>query len=131
MRPSPTTWCALFVGVSSGCVDTSPVVVREDRDAAALVDAGAIAACRACIMGDGAPCRAAYDGCVAVPSCPEFLECAFELACFAPPAIEDRITCSQPCLTKYGIVSTSPAIAPIVQLNLCSQSGCREACVAP
>lgn len=128
MRPSTSMLCALFVVMSSSCVDTTPIVVRADRDAAALPDAGVIAACRACIMGDGAPCRPVYDACRAVENCAEFLECAFEFACFASPAIEDRITCSQPCLTKYGIVSTSPALAPIVQLNLCSQSACRQAC---
>jgi hypothetical protein len=119
-----------LVVASSGCVDTSPIVIREDLDATAPPDASFVAACRACIMDEGAPCRSVYDTCVAVPNCAEFLECAFEFACFAPPALEDRITCSQPCLNQYGIVSTSPAIAPIVQLNLCSQSGCRDACVA-
>jgi hypothetical protein len=116
--------------VLSACVDTSPIVIREDPDASAPPDASFVAACRACIMDEGAPCRSVYDSCVAVENCAEFLECAFEFACFASPALEDRISCSQPCLTRYGIVSTSPALGPIVQLNLCSQNACSDACVA-
>ena len=128
MKPFERMLFPLFVGVATGCVDTAPIIVPQDEDAGVQVDAGLIAACRACIMGEGAPCRKEYDACLAVPDCGDFLECAFEAACFAPPALEDRITCSQPCLNRFGIVSTSPAIGPIVQLNLCSQSGCREAC---
>jgi hypothetical protein len=123
MRPPNRSLFALAVGVWSGCVDTSPIVV-EERDAGAVTSA----ACRACIVDEGAPCRAAYDACTAVAKCEPFIACAFERGCFALGALEDRITCGGPCLTDLGIVSTDPALAPIVTLNLCSQAACREAC---
>jgi hypothetical protein len=88
-----------------------------------------LAACRACVQGDAGACRADFDRCVATPKCADFIECAFQGGCFAPPALEDRIACGSECLTRFGITGTDPAIAPIVAMNLCSLNACREVCV--
>ncbi|HMJ13859.1 MAG TPA: hypothetical protein VK524_20720 [Polyangiaceae bacterium] len=120
---------SLSVVALQACVDTSPIVVNESKDASVQPDAGTVAACLACVTGDGAPCRAAYDGCVAAPKCVDFIECAFELHCFALLALEDRIRCGEPCLRRFSIGSTDPAIGPILLLNTCSQTSCGKECV--
>ena len=129
MIPTTGALVPFLVGTLCACVDTSAIVVSESRDASALPDANFVAQCRACLMDDGAPCRTQWDSCVGVPKCADFIECAFELGCVSSPALEDRITCSQPCITQFAITSTDPALAPVIVLNTCSLNACREACV--
>ncbi len=109
------------------CVDTTPIHVEETHN-----DVGGTSAeCRECIEGEGRACRYAYDLCMTLPDCPEFHQCVLERGCYTPALLEDRLACGQPCLDAINLTSTHPGLPAILELNDCTQEGCRGECIAP
>ncbi len=117
---------SIAVALLGSCVDTTPIHVEETHKDAG---AGTSAECRECIMGEGQPCRSAYDQCLALPDCPEFHQCVLERGCYAPAALEDRLACGQPCIDSINLTSSHPALPAILALNDCSQTDCRAQCI--
>lgn len=117
-----------------GCVDTSPVAYTppEPKDAQAVDaagDAGAGLACRQCITGDGAPCRAQYDVCVGTDKCEVVMGCLFDKNCMTFSVVADRINCGLPCLAKYGVLAgIDPATTALAGINVCTIASCKTEC---
>jgi hypothetical protein len=115
----------------AGCVDTSPVVYTppEARDAQAVDAAAAALACRQCITGDGAPCRAAYDVCVGTDKCEVVMGCLFDNNCMTFSLVPDRINCGLPCLAKYGVLAgNDKATTALAGINVCTIDSCKTEC---
>jgi hypothetical protein len=111
----------------AACVDTTPIHVDETRNPVA--DSGTPLECSDCIMGEGQPCRPAYDLCLTLPDCPVFHQCVIERGCYGQALLEDRLACGQPCLDLINLSSTHPGLPGILALNDCTQEDCRAQCV--
>lgn len=122
----------LVLVVGRACIDTTPIHVDENSKDASVIpgpDSDVVSACRECVTGDGAPCRADYDFCKSQQDCAGFFDCAVDLGCFSFPLLQDRLACGRPCLDAIGFTSVHPGLPGIVRMNECSQAACRSACL--
>lgn len=123
--------------LGSGCVDTSPLhYVAPGRDAGATTadaapDSSVMASCRRCLTDQAGGCGAEATACTLDAKCPVALECLIESVCFRYSRTEDKLACATACFDRYDLkAATDPAIAILIQLNACTESGgaCAGAC---
>ncbi|HEY6560237.1 MAG TPA: hypothetical protein VI072_23290 [Polyangiaceae bacterium] len=118
--------------VLAGCIDMTPLQ-NEPADAGAesgfVVDAAAEQSCRACVLGADGPCTAEWAACRANEKCNLVALCSADRGCLLLTSLQDQTVCSLPCLEEHGLTSnTDPVIALAVQLNLCRNGKCKQAC---
>ena len=120
---------AMLAVLLAACVDTTPIHVEQKPRPDSGADAPVSQECRDCIEGEGQPCRPVYDECMSLPDCPQFHACVLALGCYALSALEDRLACGQPCISSINLTSTHPAINAVIEMNDCTQTECRAACI--
>jgi hypothetical protein len=123
------------------CLDVSPVYLETSRDAGrdtlpsldALEDADAApvdarTACQDCIEYTG--CAAKIAACDVYPVCHGTYACAIAKGCFRFADFKAIIDCGIGCAEAAGLHDqTSPEATAIIQVVVCAQERCIDACV--
>ncbi len=129
MRRFDVVAAALVAWAGASCADVTPLPFQAVQGVDAAIDGAALAVCKACIEDPGAPCRASWDACLALPQCDVLADCLFDARCFAYDKIEEQAACAGPCLKKYASgVGTDPRLLTILNIRTCALSGCATQC---